>query len=137
VVAPVLVEGFVPAPAAARWLAGVSSLLDLTFSDGLPQVSLVGAPWVRLEIEAGAGGTSLRVQPRALRLLEQRLPLPAPAFHLPVPGLPDGLVLTSVEPAPGGFVVRGLLSEWRRSVARDDVERLLAAIRGPQDRPGP
>jgi hypothetical protein len=137
VVAPVLIEGFVAAPAAARWLAGVSSLLELNLADGVPQVGLIGAPWVRLEIEAAAGGTSLRVQPRALRLLEQRLPLPSPAFHVPVPELPDGLVLTSVEPAPGGFVVRGLLSEWRRSVARDDVERLLATIRGPQGRPGP
>jgi hypothetical protein len=137
VVAPVLIEGFVAAPAAARWLAGVSSLLELNLADSVPQVGLIGAPWVRLEIEAAAGGTSLRVQPRALRLLEQRLPLPFPAFHVPVPELPDGLVLTSVEPASGGFVVRGLLSEWRRSVARDDVERLLATIRGPQDGPGP
>jgi len=137
VVAPVLIEGFVAAPAAARWLAGVSSLLELTLTDGVPQVSLIGAPWVRLEIEAAAGGTSLRVQPRALRMLEQRLPLPAPAFHVPVPDLPDGMVLTSVEPAPGGFVVHGLLSEWQRSVARDDIERLLATMRGTQDRPGP
>lgn len=137
VVAPVLVEGFVAAPAAARWLASVSSLLELAVKDGVPQVGLLGAPWVRLEIEAGAGGTSLRVQPRALRLLEQRLPLPSPAFHVPVPELPDGMVLTSVEPAPGGFVVRGLLSEWQRSVARDDIERLLATMRGAQDRPGP
>ncbi len=136
VIAPVLIEGFVAAPAAARWLATVSSLLELTLASDVPQVALIGAPWVRLEIETAAGGTSLRVQPRALRLLEQRLPLPCPAFHVPVPDLPDGLVLTSVEPAPGGFVIRGLLSEWKRAVARDDIERLLATMRGPQDRPG-
>ena len=76
----------------------------------------------------------LRVQPRALHLLERRLSLRSPAFHVPVPDLPAGLTLTSVEPAPGGFVVRGVLSEWQRSVARDDVERLLAAIRGGKDR---
>jgi len=134
VTAPVLVEAFVAAPVASRWLAAVSPRLELTLRAGVPQVGLAGAPWVRLEIEPGAGGGSLRVQPRALHLLERRLSLRSPAFHVPVPDLPAGLTLTSVEPAPGGFVVRGVLSEWQRSVARDDVERLLAAIRGGKER---
>jgi len=134
VTAPVLVEAFVAAPVASRWLAAVSARLELTLRAGVPQVGLAGAPWVRLEIEPGAGGGSLRVQPRALHLLERRLSLRSPAFHVPVPDLPAGLTLTSVEPAPGGFVVRGVLSEWQRSVARDDVERLLAAIRGGKER---
>ena len=34
-------------------------------------------------------------------------------------------------------MVHGLLSEWQRSVARDDIERLLATMRGTQDSPGP
>ena len=136
VIAPLLVEAFMAVPAASRWLASVSPLLELTVPDGVPQVALIGAPWVRLEIETGAGGTSLRVQPRALRLLEQRLPLRSPAFHLPVPLLPSGIVLTSVEPAPGGFVLRGMRSEWQRSMAREDIDRLLAAIRGTTDRTG-
>jgi len=101
---------------------------------GVPQVGLAGAPWVRLEVEPGADGGSLRIQPRALHLLERRLSLPSPAFHLPVPELPAGMTLTSVEPAPGGFVVHGMLSEWQRSMARDDIERLLAAMRGGKDR---
>ena len=132
--APVLVEGFVAAPAASRWLAGVSPRLELTMRAGVPQVGLAGAPWASLEVEPGADGGSLRIQPRALHLLERRLSLPSPAFHLPVPDLPAGLTLTSVEPAPGGFVVRGTLSEWQRSVARDDVDRLLAAMRGGKER---
>lgn len=133
VVAPVLVEAFISIPAASRWLATVSSRLELTVQAGVPQVGLAGAPWVRLEVEAGAGGGSLRVQPRALHLLERRLSLRSPAFSLPVPALPSGIVLTSVEPAPGGFVVRGMLSEWQRSVARDDIERLLTTMRGGKD----
>jgi hypothetical protein len=43
-------------------------------------------------------------------------------------------MLTSVEPAPGGFLARGLFSEWRRSLSRDDVERLLAGMRAEQER---
>jgi hypothetical protein len=130
VVAPVLVEAFVTMRAASRFLASVSSRLELTADDGVPQVGVIGAPWLRLEIETGAGGESLRVQPRALRLFEQRLALWSPAFDLPVPSLPSGLVLTSVEAAPGGFTVRGMLSEWQRSVAREDLDSLLAVIRG-------
>jgi hypothetical protein len=44
------------------------------------------------------------------------------------------MLLTSVEPAPGGFVVRGTIGEWRRSLSRDDIERLLAAMRAGPDR---
>jgi LmeA-like phospholipid-binding len=130
VVAPVLVEAFVTVAAASRFLASVSSRLELTVTDGVPQVGVIGAPWLRLEVETGAGGESLRVQPRALHLFEQRLALWSPAFNLPVPSLPSGLVLTSVEAAPGGFTVHGMLSEWQRSVARDDLDRLLTVIRG-------
>ena len=133
VVAPVLVETFVAAPVASRWLATVSPRLELTMQAGIPQVGLARAPWVRLEVEAGAGGGSLHVQPRALRVLERRLSLRSPAFHLPLPTLPSGFVLTSVEPAPGGFVVRGMMSEWRHPVAREDIERLLATMRGGKD----
>jgi hypothetical protein len=130
VVAPVLVEAFVTMQAASRFLASVSSRLELTVKDGVPQVGVIGAPWLRLEVETGAGGESLRVQPRAVHLFEQRLALWSPAFNLPVPSLPSGLVLTSVEAAPGGFTVHGMLSEWQRSVARDDLDRLLTVIRG-------
>ncbi len=130
VVAPVLVEAFVTVAAASRFLASVSSLLELTVTDGVPHVGVIGAPWLRLEVATGAGGESLRVQPRALHLFEQRLALWSPAFHLPVPSLPSGIALTSVEAAPGGFVVRGVLSEWQRSVAREDLDNLLTVIRG-------
>jgi hypothetical protein len=130
VVAPVLVEAFVTVEAASRFLASVSSLLELIVSDGVPQVGVIGAPWLRFEVETGAGGESLRVQPRALRLFDQRLALWSPAFHLPVPSLPSGIVLTSVEAAAGGFTVRGVLSEWQRSVAREDLDKLLTVIRG-------
>ena len=135
VVAPVLVEAFVAAPVASRWLATVSSRLELTLQAGIPQVGLAGAPWVRLEVEAGAGG-GVSPRPAACRAPAR------PAAVAAVPGLPPagaraarGFMLTSVEPAPGGFVMRGMLSEWQRPVARDDLERLLAAIRGGQDQP--
>ena len=134
VAAPVLIEAFVSASAASRRLAATSSLLELVLTDGMPQVGLAGAPWVRLEVQPGAEGRSLVVRPRALHLGEWRLPLPSLAFYLVVPNLPGDLLLTSIEPAPGGFLVRGTIGEWRRSLSRDDIERLLAGMRAGPDR---
>jgi LmeA-like phospholipid-binding len=142
VAAPVLGEAFMSAPAASRWLATVSPRLELVMYAGVPQVSLAGAPWVRLEVEAGADGQSIRVRPRALHLLDRRVPLPsqffpvsvAPSFQVPLPELPFDVMLTSVAPAPGGFVLRGLLPEWQRPLSRGDIERLRTAMRAGKDR---
>jgi hypothetical protein len=133
IAAPVLWEAFMPVAAASRWLAAVSPRLELVMQEGVPQVSMAGAPWVRLEVEAGAEGKSIRVAPRALYLLDRRVSLPAPAFHVPVPVLPLDGMLTSVESAPGGFLMKGVLTEWQRSLSRADIDRLLATIRAAKD----
>ena len=133
VAAPVLCEALAPAWASSRWLATVSPRLSLTLRAGVPQIGVAGVRWARLEVEAGARGRSIRIQPRALRLLGRRLPLRFPAFHLSLPVLPGGIMLTSVAPAPEGFVLRGVVSEWQRPLSPDDIERLVAAMRGGQD----
>ncbi len=138
VAAPILFEAFVSASAASAHLATVSPRLELTMQAGVPQVGMAGAPWVRLEVAAGTGGQSIRIQPRALYLLDWRVSVPAPAFDMPLPPLPlDDVMLTSVQPAPGGFLIKGVLPEWQRSLSRDDLDRLLATIRGAKDRPDP
>jgi hypothetical protein len=85
-------------------------------------------------VEAGAQGRSIRIQPRALHLRDRRLSLRSPAFHVSLPVLPGGITLTSVVPAPGGFVLRGVISEWQRPLSPNDIERLLTAMRGGKDR---
>jgi hypothetical protein len=138
VAAPVLFEAFVSAPAASAYLATVSPRLELTMHAGVPQVGLAGAPWVRLEVAPGAGGQSIRIQPRALYLLDWRVSVPSPSFDVPLPPMPlEDVLLTSVEPAPGGFLIKGVLPEWQRSLSRNDLDRLLATIRGGKDRPNP
>ena len=134
VAAPVLCEALVPASAASRWLATISPRLNLTLQAGVPQIGVAGARWARLEVEAGARGRSIRIQPRALHLLGRRLPLRSPAFHLSLPLLPGGIMLTSLAPAPEGFVLRGVVSEWQRPLSPDDIERLVAAMREGKDR---
>ncbi|HEY6296803.1 MAG TPA: hypothetical protein VIX15_14170, partial [Streptosporangiaceae bacterium] len=84
------------------------------------------------------GGQSIRIQPRAVYVLDWRLPVPAPSFDVPLPPLPlDDVMITSVEPAPGGFLIKGTLPEWQHSLSRDDLDRLLAIIRGSKDRDRP
>lgn len=134
VAAPVLCEAFASAAFASRWLASVSSQLELVMQEGVPQVGVKGVPWVRLELQTGAEGRSISVRPRALYLLDRRVSLRSPAFFLPVPDLPDGFMLTSVEPAPGGFLIRGQFGEWQQSLSREAIERLLAAIRAGNER---
>ncbi len=134
VTAPVHCEAFISASFASSWLATVSPRLELSMVAGIPQVGVAGVPWVRLDVETGAEGQSIRLRPLALYLLDRRVSLRFPAFRLALPDLPDGFMLTSVEPAPGGFLVRGLFSEWQRSLSRDDVERLLAGMRAGLDR---
>ena len=134
VAAPVRCEALVPAAAASRWLATMSPRLNLTLQDGVPEIGMAGAPWAGLEVEAGAQGRSIRIQPRALRLRNRRVSVRSPALHVSLPALPGGILLTSVEPAPGGFALRGMVSEWQRPLSRDDIERFVAAIRGGHDR---
>lgn len=134
VVAPVLIEAFVSASVASRWLTAVSPRLELTLQADVPQIGLAGAPWVRLDVEAGGEGRSIRIRPRALHFGNRRLSLRFPPFHIPLPPLPDGVVLSSVEPVPEGFILRGMLGEWQRSLARQDVDRLLAGMRAGTDR---
>jgi hypothetical protein len=134
VAAPVLCEGFMPAAAASRWLAAVSPQLEMVLQDGVPRVGVIGAPWARLEVETGAEGRSIHIRPRALHLGDLRLALWSPTFSMSLPALPGGAMVTSVEPVAGGFVVRGTLSEWQRSLSREGIERLLAGMRAGQER---
>jgi len=134
VAAPLLVEVFVPVSVASRWLAAALPRFEVTWRDGLPQLSRARAPWARLEVEAGAEGRAILIWPRALLLRGRHISLRSPAFRLAWPGLPRDLLLTEAEPAAGGFVVRGRLGEWQRSLSRADIERLLAAMRGGKDR---
>ncbi len=134
IAAPLLVEAFVPAQVASRWLAAASPRFRLTLPDDVPQLGLARAPWARLEVEAGAEGRSILIRPRALYLRGRRQSLRLPAFPLVRPALPPGLLLTAVKATAGGFVVSGTLSEYQRSLTRAYLERLLAGMRGGGER---
>jgi hypothetical protein len=137
VAAPVLWEVDIPASFASSWLATVEPRFDLAIGVSSPHIGLAGraAPWARLEVEAAGEGRSILLRPRALRVGSRRLPLRLPAYHVSLAAsLPSDVVLTSVEPHSAGVVMRGFVSEWRRSLSQGDVERFVAALRTGQGR---
>ncbi len=135
VAAPVLWEVNIPASFASSWLARVRPRFDLAIDASSPHIGLAGrAPWARVEVEAAGEGRSVLLRPRALRLGSRRLTLRLPAYHVSLGSLPSDVVLTSVEPHSAGVVMRGTVSEWRRSLSQGDVERFVAVLRAGQGR---
>ena len=54
--------------------------------------------------------------------------------HAPVEKRPGDAVTGATLNTTGGFVMRGTVSEWQRSLSREGVERLLAGMRAGNDR---
>ncbi len=135
VAAPVLWEVDIPASFASSWLAAVEPRFDLAIGASGAYIGLAGrAPWARVEVETGGEGRSILLRPRALHVGSRRLPLRLPAYHVSLASLPSDVVLTSVEPHSAGVVMRGFVSEWRRSLSQGDVERLVTVLRAGQGR---
>jgi len=130
VTAPVGWQAYLPAASVEGWLAQTNPHLSVGFDAGGPFVALARrARWARLEIDTVAEGRSIRIKARALRLRHRRIALRLPGYNVPLGSLPKSVMCTSVEPDGQGVTVRGLLTEWQRSVTRADGERLLAALR--------
>ena len=136
VAAPVLWEVNIPASFASSWLATVEPRIDLAIGASSPHIGLAGrAPWARMEVEAAGEGRSILLRPRALRVGGRRMPLRLPAYHVSLAAsLPSDVALTSVEPHSAGVVIRGFVSEWRRSLSQGDIERFVAMLRTGQGR---
>lgn len=130
VTAPVRWEAYLPAASVQGWLAEANPRFSVGFDAGGPFVGLARrARWARLEIDTVAEGRSIRIKARALRLGHRRVALRLPGYNLVLGSLPQDAVCTGVEPDGQGVTVRGLLTEWQRSVTRADFERLLASLR--------
>ncbi len=135
VAAPVLWEMNIPASFASSWLARVEPRFDLAIDAGGPHIGLAGrARRARMEVKAAAEGRSILLRPRALRLGSRRVPLRLPAYHVSLASLPGNVAVTSVETHAEGIVIRGSVSEWRRSLSRGDVERFVGVLRAGQGR---
>lgn len=84
-----------------------------------------------LEVDARLDGTTLCLHPRALTVRRTRCPLPArtPAYRVPLPELPRGVLLTRIAFAPDAVQLTATLPEWRLEMPRTRLEQLLAQLR--------
>ncbi|QLL08568.1 LmeA family phospholipid-binding protein [Mycobacterium vicinigordonae] len=99
--------------------------------DGTARLRWARRPaWGGLEIDADVTGSTLWLRPRALVAGQRRWKLPqrTPAYQVPLPELPHGLMITGVELNPGALHVSGLLPEWRMELSLPALEDLITRL---------
>ncbi len=134
--APVTVEAVVAAGDLQSWAGERARRVALTIGDdGVLQARSARRPrlWCFCFALHAAGDADLRVLPRALMLLDRRLPLGRlPARSVRVAEVPPGFVFTEVHVQPGQLRVCGVLPQWRRTVSAATPADLLRRIRSGQ-----
>lgn len=131
VAAPVELTVEVPAPALDelfRWAA--PRLAGEVGPDGVARLHLAKRRGTgHVEVDARLDGSTLVVTPRAVvRRRRWALPARTPSYRVPVPELPHGLALTSVEFAPGIVRLTGILPDWRIDMPRARLEDILGQL---------
>ncbi len=86
--------------------------------------------WGGLEVEADVAGTTLWLRPRALVRGQRRWTLPTrtPAYRVPLPELPHGLVITDVTFGADSLQLSALLPEWRMDLPLKYLEDLITRL---------
>jgi hypothetical protein len=99
--------------------------------DGTARLRWARRPgWGGLEIDADVTGTTLWLRPRAFVTGQRRwkLPVRTPAYQVPLPELPHGLMITGVELASDTLRISGLLPEWRMELPMRALEDLITQL---------
>jgi len=86
--------------------------------------------WGGLDVAVDVVGKTLWLRPRALLTGQRRWVLPGrtPAYQVPLPDLPHGLVITDVTVGPDSLRVSGLLPEWRIDVPLRALEDVIGQL---------
>jgi hypothetical protein len=99
--------------------------------DGTARLRWARRPgWGGLEIDADVTGKTLWLRPRAFVTGQRRwkLPVRTPAYQVPLPELPHGLMITGVELASDTLRISGLLPEWRMELPMRALEDLITQL---------
>lgn len=99
--------------------------------DGTARLRWARQPaWGGLEVDADVTGRTLWLRPRAVVTGRHRwkLPVRTPAYQVPLPELPLGLMITGVELSSDTLQVSGLLPEWRMQLPLRALEELLTRL---------
>jgi hypothetical protein len=83
--------------------------------------------WGSLEIDVAPVGSTLWLKPRVLITRRRRWRLPAriPAYPVPLPDLPRGLLVTGVSFGADSLQLSGLLPEWRMNLPLKRLEEVI------------
>jgi hypothetical protein len=86
--------------------------------------------WGGLEVDADVVGTTLWLRPRALITGRRRwaLPVRTPAYQVPLPALPHGLLITDVSLGVDALQLSALLPEWRMELPLRHLEDLITQL---------
>ena len=83
-----------------------------------------------LEVGVDVVGTTLWVRPSAVVTKQRRWTLPArtPAFPVPLPDLPHGLLVTGVSLGSDSLEVAGVLPQWRMELPLRNLEEIVGQL---------
>jgi hypothetical protein len=86
--------------------------------------------WGGLEVGVDVVGTTLWLRPSALITGQRRWTLPAriPAYPVPLPALPHGLLVTDVRLGSDALEVSGLLPQWRMELPLRNLEEIITQL---------
>jgi hypothetical protein len=86
--------------------------------------------WGGLDVDVDVVGKTLWLRPRALVTGRRRWILPArmPAYQVPLPELPHGLLVTGVSFGADSLQISGLLPEWRMELPLRYLEDLISQL---------
>ena len=111
-------------PAAPQLLAELRA-------DGTARLRWARRPgWGSLEVDAEVVGTRLWLRPRALITGQRRWTLPTrtPAYQVPLPDLPHGLLVTGVSLGSDSLQLSALLPEWRMELPLRHLEEIISQL---------
>lgn len=100
-------------------------------ADGTARVRWVRWPdWAGLDVDADVVGTTLWLRPRAVITGQRRwrLPVRTPAYQVPLPELPHGLLVTGVTLGSDALRLSALLPEWRMDLPLRHLEDLITRL---------
>lgn len=132
VAAPVELSSVLPAAIFDEVLQQVAPQLRSELSeDGTARLRWSRRPgWGGLEVDADVVGTTLWLRPRAVMTGRRRWSLPArmPAYQVPLPPLPHGLLITHVNLGLDALQLSALLPEWRMELPLRHLEDLITRL---------
>jgi hypothetical protein len=99
--------------------------------DGTARLRWARRPgWGGLDVDVDVAGTALWLRPRAVLTGQRRWTLPAriPAYRVPLPALPPGLLVTDVSLTSHALELSALLPEWRMELPLRYLEDLVTRL---------